>query len=85
VATILREALMIKVLPKELSETMNGCIRIVNFVKPSALNSLIFSLLSEEMGSEHQSLLFQTSVRWFHGAKLSQDSSNSCLKYFSSY
>jgi len=36
----LREALMIKVLPKELSKTMNDCIHIVNFVKARALNSL---------------------------------------------
>jgi len=80
VATGLREALMSKVLPKELSETMNGCIHIVNFVKPSALNSRIFSLLCEEMGSEHQSLLFQTSARWVYGAKFSQHSSSSVMK-----
>jgi len=30
--------LMIKVLPKELSETMNHCIHIVNFVEERALN-----------------------------------------------
>ena len=54
VASALRETLMIKVLPKELSETMNGCIHIVNFVKPNGLNSRIFSLLCEEKRSEHQ-------------------------------
>ena len=43
---------------------MNGCIHIFNFVKPSALKSRIFSLLCQEMGSEHQSLLLHTSVRW---------------------
>jgi len=71
---------MIKVLPKELSETMNDCIHIVNFVKARALNSRLFALLCEEMGSEHQSLLFHTAVRWFHGAKFSQDSSSSGMK-----
>ena len=58
-----REAFMVKVLPTELSETMNDCIRVVNFIKARALNSRIFSLLCEEMGS-HQSLLFYTAVRW---------------------
>ena len=28
-----REALIIKVLPTELSDTMNDCIRVVNFIK----------------------------------------------------
>jgi len=36
---------MIKVLPKGLSEKMNNCIHIVNFLKASSLNSKIFSLL----------------------------------------
>jgi len=62
-ATGLREALVIKVLPNEFTETINGCIHVVNFVEPSALNLRTFSLLYEEMGSEHQSQLFQTSVR----------------------
>jgi len=59
------------IIPKELSETMNGCIHVVNFVKTSALNSRIVSLLrgGVAMGTERQSLLFQTSVRWVHGAK----------------
>ena len=37
-----REALMVKVLPTELLETMNDCIRVVNFIKARALNSHIF-------------------------------------------
>ena len=47
-----REALMVKVLPTELSETMNDCYRVVNFIKARALNSRIFSLLCKEMGSQ---------------------------------
>ena len=37
-----REALMIKLLTQELSETMNDCIEIVNLIKAKALNSRIF-------------------------------------------
>ena len=56
-----REALMIKYLPQELSKTMSDCIEIVNLIIAQALNSRIFSILYEEMGSEHQLLLFYTS------------------------
>ena len=65
-----REALMTKVLPEELSETMKHCIDIVNFIKGRALNSRIFSSLCKEMGSEHQSLLYYTHVRWLSRGKV---------------
>ena len=61
---------MTKLLPQELSETMSDCIEIVNLIKSRALNSRIFSNLCEEMGSEHQSLLYYTSVRWFSRGKV---------------
>ena len=64
-----RKALTVKVLLTELSETMNG-IRVVNFIKARALNSRIFSLLCKEMGSQHQSLLFYTAVRWLSRGKV---------------
>ena len=67
---IYREALMIKLLTQELSETMSDCIEIVNLIKAKALNSRIFLILCDEMGSEHQSLLFYTSVRWLLRGKI---------------
>jgi len=72
---------------KGLSKTTNECIHIVNFGEGEICsfwkNSWILNiqLLCEEMVSER----CFTSVRWVHGAKLSQNSSSSCLKYFSSY
>ena len=65
-----REALMIKLLTQELSETMSDCIEIVNLIKAKALNSRIFSILCNGMESEHQSLLFYTSVRWLSEGKV---------------
>ena len=61
-----REALMTKLLPHELSEAMSDCIEIVNLIKSRALNSRIFSNVCEEMGSEHQSLLYYTSVTLYN-------------------
>ena len=65
-----RKALMIKLLTPELSETMSDCIEIVNLIKAKALDSRIFSILCDEMGSEHQSLLLYTSVRWLSPGKV---------------
>ena len=59
---------MIKHLPQELSETMGDCIEIVNLIKAKVLNSL--SMLCEEKGLDHQSLLFYTSVHWLSRGKV---------------
>ena len=75
-----REALMIKHLPQELSETTSDCIEIVNLIKAKSLNSRIFSILCEEMGSEYQSLLFYTSVRWLSREKVLARLLNSSAK-----
>ena len=65
-----KEALMIKRLTRELSEMMSDCIEIVNLIKAKALNSQIFLILWDEMGSEHQSLLFYVSVHWLSREKV---------------
>lgn len=52
------EALMIKNLPTELLQTMNQCITIINMIKSRPLDSRIFKIISAEMGSDYESLLF---------------------------
>lgn len=59
-----REALASKVLQPEVNKVLNDVISVVNFVKARALNSRLFSILCEEMGSTHDSLLLHTEVRW---------------------
>ncbi|XP_029638825.1 protein FAM200B-like [Octopus sinensis] len=39
-------------------------IKVVNFVKGGALNSRLFKLLSKDMESEHEALLFHTNIQW---------------------
>ena len=59
-----RFALCTKVLPTELMSCLNKIIKIVNFIKTSALNSRLFARLCEDVSSAHKCLLFHTEVRW---------------------
>lgn len=52
-----RQALAAKTLPKELYEVLKLCIKIVNYIKKSALNTRLFTALCEDLGSEHKILL----------------------------
>nr|XP_049693356.1 protein ZBED8-like [Helicoverpa armigera] len=61
-----RQALAAKTLPKELYEVLKLCIKIVNYIKKSALNTRLFTALCEDLGSEHKILLlllFHSEVR----------------------
>ncbi|CAH1988365.1 unnamed protein product [Acanthoscelides obtectus] len=59
-----RQALASKTLPQKLRHTLDSAIRIVNRIKSSALNSRLFTLLCEDLDSDHKVLLFHTKVRW---------------------
>uniref|UniRef100_UPI00358EFF60 zinc finger BED domain-containing protein 5-like n=1 Tax=Myxine glutinosa TaxID=7769 RepID=UPI00358EFF60 len=59
-----RQALASKTLPSLLQEVLEQVIKIVNYVKSSALNSRLFKQLCTEMDSEHKNLLYYTKVRW---------------------
>ena len=59
-----RFALCAKVLPAKLLICLNRVVKIVNFVKTSALNTRLFKLLCEDLRSSHPCLLYHTKVRW---------------------
>ena len=59
-----KAALVSKTIPKRLHEHMSVVIKVVNFVKSSALNTRLFSKLCKDMDADHTALLYQTQVRW---------------------
>ena len=48
----------------ELSEVLSQSVKIINYIKNSALNTRLLKALCDEMGSDHQNLLFHSEVRW---------------------
>ena len=59
-----RQILAAKTLPENFKNCLNTLIKMINFIKSSALNTRIFKLLCEEMGSKYDNLLYHTEVRW---------------------
>jgi len=46
-----------------LKQTLDCAIKVVNYIKASALNTRLFRKLCQDMDAEYDSLLFHTSVR----------------------
>ena len=53
----------VKLLPPNMKTSLNLPVKMVNYNKTSALNSL-FKVICENVGSEYTSLLFHAEVRW---------------------
>ncbi|GBP23584.1 SCAN domain-containing protein 3 [Eumeta japonica] len=56
--SIHREALAAKKMPLPLTETLQECVKFINYIKSRPLNSRIFSTLCQEMESDHEHLLY---------------------------
>ncbi|XP_068205215.1 protein FAM200C-like [Palaemon carinicauda] len=65
-----RHALAVKTLPSHFKEILSVCVKVVNYIWGRALNHRGFKLFCEEMGSEHQVLLFHIEVRWLSRGKM---------------
>ena len=59
-----KAALLSKTIPKRLHEHMSVVIKVLNYVKSSALNTRLFIKLCKDMDADHSALLYQTQVRW---------------------
>ena len=65
-----RQALAAKNMQPDLHDVHKDVIKVVNFVKSSALNSRMFSKLCENMEPIHRRLLFHSEVRWLSHCKV---------------
>ena len=63
-------ALASKTLPTNLKEILCSSVKIVNFIRARALNHRIFKKLCQEMGVEHEVLLYHTEVCWLSRAQV---------------
>ena len=61
---IYREALASKALPNQLNTTFKTLVKVVNYVKSSALNTRLLQKICHNMDSAFEVLLFHTAVRW---------------------
>jgi hypothetical protein len=51
-------------MPAILKTVLTEAVKVVNFIKSTVTNSRLFSILCNDMGSEHDKLLHHTEVRW---------------------
>ena len=48
----------------ELNEDLSQSVKIINYIKNSALNTRLLKALCDEMGSDHKNLLFHSEIHW---------------------
>ncbi|XP_057667358.1 zinc finger BED domain-containing protein 5-like [Diorhabda carinulata] len=59
-----RQTLAMKQMPSNLKLVMDEAVKIINFIKSRPLQSRLLSLLCEDYGSKHKTLLLHIEVRW---------------------
>ena len=59
-----RHALAAKTLPQQLKNVLSIVVSAVNFIRGQALNHRLFKVFCDEIGAEHNVLLYHTAVRW---------------------
>uniref|UniRef100_A0A8C3WE45 SCAN domain containing 3 n=1 Tax=Catagonus wagneri TaxID=51154 RepID=A0A8C3WE45_9CETA len=64
-----RESLVMKKISVELNSVLTDIVKIVNYVKSNALNSRLFSLLCDNMETDHKQLLLHAEIRWLSRGK----------------
>ena len=73
-------ALACKTLPLELKSVPDSVVKAVNFIRGRAVNSRLFKAFCDDLGKEHQYLLFHTEVRWLSPGKVFSVLQNFSLK-----
>ena len=59
-----RLGLAAKLLPPGIKTSLNLVVKMVNYIKISALSCCLLKVICEDVGSKYTSLLFYTEVRW---------------------
>ncbi len=67
-----REALAAKKMPVLFDSVLNQSVKMINLIKSRPLNSRLFGVLCQEMGSGHEQLLLHTEVRWLSRGQVLQ-------------
>ncbi|XP_004441803.1 PREDICTED: SCAN domain-containing protein 3 [Ceratotherium simum simum] len=65
-----RESLAMRKISAELNSVLTDIVKIVNYVKSNALNSRLFSLLCDNMETDHKQLLLHAEIRWLSRGKV---------------
>ena len=65
-----RDSLSTQILPTRLLEAFNYAVKAVNFIRAHALNHHLFKILCQELGSEHDVLLYHSGVRWLSRGRI---------------
>ncbi|XP_074033902.1 zinc finger BED domain-containing protein 5-like [Leptinotarsa decemlineata] len=65
-----KEALATENMPEQFKTVLDDIMQVVNFIKSRPLNSRIFGIICEEMGSIHKQLLLHAEVCWLSRDKV---------------
>uniref|UniRef100_A0A0L8I4U3 HAT C-terminal dimerisation domain-containing protein n=1 Tax=Octopus bimaculoides TaxID=37653 RepID=A0A0L8I4U3_OCTBM len=62
--TLRRQALTVKTMPDHLKNVLNDVVKAVSFLKANSLNLRLFTYLCKDNGSEFETFLLYSGVRW---------------------
>jgi hypothetical protein len=65
-----REILTSKRMSVEFNQVLTTAVKAVNFIKSSSLNSGLFTMFCDEMGSTYRTLLLHAEVRWLSRGRI---------------
>ena len=67
---IYRENFARKTLDQQLKRVLDSAVKIINYIESRPLQTRLFTILCDEMGSEQKTLLLRSEVRWLSRGKV---------------